>query len=260
MPHLPVADWTKGFNEIAFGFTPEQAQAEAARCVNCGVCSECMQCAINCQPKAVDHSQKPQSLDINVGAVIMSAGAKTFDPSIADVWGYGRIPNVVTSLELERILSASGPYEGHLVRPADHKEPKKMAWLQCVGSRDVKYNSYCSSVCCMYAIKEAVIAMEHSKEPLETTIFYMDMRTYGKDFELYYNRAKEIGVRFIRCRVHSLDPVPGGDVKVNYVTEEGEFLSEDFDMVALSVGFQVSGEVIKLAHKIGRGNDPAPVG
>ncbi|MBM4288259.1 MAG: FAD-binding protein [Deltaproteobacteria bacterium] len=251
MPHLPVAEWTKSFNEINLGFTPEVAQAEAARCVNCGVCSECMQCAINCQPKAVDHSQKPQEMDINVGAVIMSSGAKVFDPSIADVWGYGRIPNVVTSLELERILSASGPYEGHLVRPVDHKEPKKMAWLQCVGSRDVKYNSYCSSVCCMYAIKEAVISMEHSKEPLETTIFYMDMRTYGKDFELYYNRAQELGVRFIRCRVHSLDPVPGGDVMVNYVTEEGEFLSETFDMVALSVGFQVGGDVIKLAHKLG---------
>ena len=148
-------------------------------------------------------------------------------------------------------MSASGPFEGHLVRPADHKEPRKMAWLQCVGSRDVKYNSYCSSVCCMYAIKEAVISMEHSKEPLEATIFYMDMRTHGKDFELYYNRAQELGVRFIRCRVHSLDPAPGGDVKVNYVTEEGEFLSETFDMVALSVGLQVSGEVIKLADKMG---------
>ena len=135
-----------------------------------------------------------------------------------------------------------------------------MAWLQCVGSRDVKYNSYCSSVCCMYAIKEAVIAMEHSKEPLETTIFYMDMRTYGKDFELYYLRAQELGVRFIRCRVHSLDPAPGGDVKVNYVTEEGEFLSETFDMVALSVGLQVSGEVIKLAEQDGGGVDAAPSG
>jgi len=251
MAHIPVEEWGKSFKEINLGLTPEQAQAEAARCVNCGVCSECMQCALNCQPKAVDHSQKPQTVELKVGAVILSPGAKTFDPSVADVWGYKRIPNVVTSLELERILSASGPYEGHLVRPSDHKEPKKMAWLQCVGSRDVKYNSYCSSVCCMYAIKEAVISMEHSKEPLETTIFYMDMRTYGKDFELYYNRAKELGVRFVRCRVHSLDPAPGDNVKVNYVTEDGQFMSETFDLVALSVGFQVGGEVINLAHKLG---------
>jgi len=116
---------------------------------------------------------------------------------------------VVTSLEFERILSASGPYQGHLMRPYDREEPKRIAWLQCVGSRDVNHcdNPYCSAVCCMYAIKEAVIAKEHSHEPLETTIFFMDMRTYGKDFEKYYNRAKdEHGVRFMRSRVHSVDP------------------------------------------------------
>ncbi len=251
MPHLPVEEWTKGFTEINLGFSPEAAQAEAERCVNCGVCSECMQCAINCQPKAVDHSMKGAEMDVNVGAIILSAGAKTFDPRVMDTLGYGRIPNVVTSLELERILSASGPYEGHLVRPSDHKEPKKIAWLQCVGSRDVKFNSYCSSVCCMYAIKEAVIAKEHSKEPLDAAIFFMDMRTYGKEFEQYYLRAQDQGVRFIRCRIHSLDPAGGGDVKVNYVTEAGEIMSETFDMVALSTGFEVSPAVKKMAEDLG---------
>ena len=207
MPELPQAEWTKSFKEINLGFTEAQAQAEAARCINCGLCSECMQCVTACQAGAVDHSMQPATTEINVGAVIMSPGFQAFDPEHYETYHYGRFPNVVTSLEFERILSASGPFGGHLVRPSDHKEPKKIAWLQCVGSRDVKYHSYCSSVCCMYAIKEAVIAKEHAPMSLDTAIFFMDMRTFGKDFELYYNRAQdEHGVRFIRSRIHSIDP------------------------------------------------------
>jgi heterodisulfide reductase subunit A-like polyferredoxin len=251
MPTLPVEEWVKGFKEICLGFTPEQAQEEAARCVNCGVCSECLQCVKACLPGAIDHTQLPQTMDINVGAVVMAPGAKVFDPSVMDNLGYGKFPNVVTSLELERILSASGPFEGHLCRPSDHKEPKKIAWLQCVGSRDVKYNSYCSSVCCMYAIKEAVISKEHSKEPLDTAIFFMDMRTYGKEFEQYYLRAQDQGVRFIRCRLHTIDPVTDDNLRLNYVDENGEIKSEEFDMVVLSVGFQVSEETKKAAEKLG---------
>ena len=122
-----------------------------------------MQCVAACQAGAIDHNQKPETTEIEVGAVILSPGFQTFDPSKYKSYHYANYPNVVTSLEFERILSASGPFGGHLVRPSDHKEPKKIAWLQCVGSRDVKYHSYCSSVCCMYAIKEAVIAKEHAR-------------------------------------------------------------------------------------------------
>ena len=148
---------------------------------------------------------------------------------------------MVTALEFERILSASGPFGGHLVRPSDHSEPKKIAWLQCVGSRDVKYHSYCSSVCCMYAIKEAVIAKEHAPYALDTAIFFMDMRTFGKDFELYYNRARdEQGVRFIRSRIHSIDPLPDDNLAIRYADESGEEQTEDFDLVVLSVGMEVS--------------------
>ena len=127
-------------------------------------------------------------------------------------------PNVVTSLEFERILSASGPYRGHLMRPYDRQEPKRIAWLQCVGSRDSNQcaNSYCSAVCCMYAIKEAVIAKEHAHNDLDCSIFYMDMRTYGKEFEQYYNRARELGVKFIRSRVHTIDSQGDGDLKIRY--------------------------------------------
>ncbi|MBF0477766.1 MAG: CoB--CoM heterodisulfide reductase iron-sulfur subunit A family protein, partial [Deltaproteobacteria bacterium] len=155
------------------------------------------------------------------------------------------------SMEFERILSASGPTMGHLTRPSDHKEPKKIAFLQCVGSRDTNHcnHAYCSSVCCMYAIKESVIAKEHSKNGLDVAIFYMDMRTHGKDFERYYNSAKDKhGVRFIRSRVHTIDPVPGSDdLKIAYADNVGEIHEEEFDLVVLSVGLETSTDQLELA-------------
>jgi heterodisulfide reductase subunit A-like polyferredoxin len=256
MPHLPVEQWIKGFKEINLGYDTDAAVAEAARCINCGVCSECMQCVIACQAGAVAHAQGPRKVELNVGAVVMASGFQVFDPTKYSAYQYASHPNVLGSLEFERILSASGPFQGHLIRPSDHQEPKKMAWLQCVGSRDLNHcdNSYCSAVCCMYAIKQAVIAKEHSKEfPLETAIFFMDMRTYGKDFEKYYWRAEqEHGVRFIRSRVHSVDPVPGGDsLAIRYIAENGDVKVEEFDMVVLSQGLEASKEALNLAATLG---------
>ena len=160
-------------------------------------------------------------VEIDVGSIILAPGFEPFDPSKFDTYNYAKHPNVITSMEFERLLSASGPTGGHLVRMSDHKEPKKIAWFQCVGSRDMNRcdNSYCSSVCCMYAIKEAVIAKEHAGADLDCAVFYMDMRTHGKDFERYYNTAKDKhGVRFICSRVHSITPVrgrrrPGGPLR-----------------------------------------------
>jgi heterodisulfide reductase subunit A-like polyferredoxin len=256
MPHLPVEKWLEGFKEINLGYDVEQAVAEAARCINCGVCSECMQCVIACQAGAVAHEQGPQTLELNVGALVLAPGFQAYDPSKYAAYHYSQYPGVVTSMEFERILSASGPFAGHLVRPSDHKEPKKIAWLQCVGSRDLHHcdNSYCSSVCCMYAIKQAVIAKEHAKEyDLDCSIFFMDMRTHGKDFEKYYWRAEdEHGVRFIRSRVHSIDPVPGSDdVSIRYLDESGQLHTEIFDLVVLSVGLETSQAALDLAKTLG---------
>lgn len=127
--------------------------------------------------------------------MVLALGNAPFDPRGLDTYSYTEFPNVVTSMEFERILSATGPYQGHVQRPSDLKGPQKIAWLQCIGSRDINRcdHAYCSSVCCMYSIKEAVIAKEHSEHDLDTAIFFMDMRTYGKDFEKYYNRAREEG-------------------------------------------------------------------
>ncbi len=252
MAALPPEYTCTCFDEIATGYTEEQAQREAARCLNCGVCSECMQCVAACQAGAIDHRQKPETTEVKVGAVILSPGFQTFNPVKCETYHYAKLPNVVTSLEFERILSASGPFGGHLVRPSDHKEPQKIAWLQCVGSRDVKYHTYCSSVCCMYAIKEAVIAKEHAPYPLDTAIFFMDMRTFGKDFELYYNRAKdEHGVRFIRSRIHSIDPVADDNLEIRYADETGAEKREVFDLIVLSVGMEVSDLARDLARTLG---------
>ena len=243
------------FAEIAQGFSEEEALEEADRCINCGICSECMQCVAACLPGAVDHSQQLQKMDLNVGSVVLAPGFRAFDPGDYEKFRYASHPNVVTSLEFERILSASGPFSGHLVRLSDHKEPQKIAWLQCVGSRDLNQcdKGYCSAVCCMYAVKQTIIAKEHSKIPLDTAIFFMDMRTHGKEFEKYYWRAQdELGVRFVRSRVHSIEPVPGtDDLTVKYWTEDGSLNTETFDLVVLSVGMVISPDTVAMAKKLG---------
>jgi heterodisulfide reductase subunit A-like polyferredoxin len=246
---------TAGFAEVEKGLTEEQAKAEAARCLNCMACCECLQCEAACKAGAVDHSQKEKVHTIEVGSVILAPGFKPFDPALYD-YGYGKFSNVVTSTEFERILSASGPFEGHLVRPSDKKTPKKIAWLQCVGSRDIQHGAhgYCSGVCCMYAIKEAVIAKEHEHGDLDTAIFFMDMRTYGKEFERYYDRAREErGVRFIRSRVHSIEQAEPGsdDLAISYADENGQMQGETFDMVVLSVGLEVTADVKEMAQRLG---------
>jgi heterodisulfide reductase subunit A len=214
---------------------------------------KCKACEKFCPADAVDLEQEGKIHQLEVGSIILAPGFKPFDPKIYEGYGYGKYPNVITSMEFERVLSASGPFQGHLVRPSDQETPKKIAWLQCVGSRDLHSGShgYCSGVCCMYAIKEAIIAKEHAHEDLDTAIFFMDMRTYGKDFERYYDRAKdEHGVRFVRSRVHSIEPSASnsGDLTVQYVDDDGTLQEENFDLVVLSVGLEISKDLHKLAE------------
>ncbi|RJX36447.1 MAG: CoB--CoM heterodisulfide reductase iron-sulfur subunit A family protein [Desulfarculus sp.] len=214
---------------------------------------KCKACQKFCPTGAVNYEQQELTRDIKVGSVIISAGFKPFDPSRYVQYSYANFPNVVTALEFERILAASGPWMGHLVRPSDEAEPKKIAWIQCVGSRDVNAcdHPYCSAVCCMYAIKESVIAKEHSKAGLDAAIFFMDMRTFGKDFERYYDHAKEEGVRFIRSRIHSISERANKSLAIEYATEDGQAMVEDFDLVVLSQGLETSPQTIELCQKLG---------
>ena len=244
------------FLEVSFGYDETEAQTEAERCLKCGICSECYQCVEACLAEAIDHSQNALEEDIPVGSVVLCPGNDVFDPStLEDIYHYQTSANVVTSLEFERFLSASGPTMGHLVRPSDHKEPQKIAWLQCIGSRDNNRcgNGYCSSVCCMYAVKEAMIAKEHSKDELDAVIFNMDIRTFGKDYEKYYLRARdESGVRFVNARIHTIDEISGTEnLRLRYATENGAMAEEEVDMVVLSVGLQVSQSTVETARRLG---------
>ncbi|MCX5860054.1 MAG: FAD-dependent oxidoreductase [Proteobacteria bacterium] len=259
MPARPGRERLRDFSEVKPGLSEAQAREEAGRCLACGLCSECYQCVEACQVKAIDHGMRKEEVELQVGSMILAPGFAPFDARIKGEYGYGRMPNVVTSLEFERILSASGPFSGQILRPSDKKHPKKVAWIQCVGSRDsLCGREYCSSVCCMYATKEAIIAQEH--EPgLETTIFYNDLRAFGKGFERYYESARgKFGVRYQRGIISAVkEKQSTHNLVLQYSGEGGrERREEEFELVVLSVGLDPSPEAQELARRLGIGLNP----
>ncbi len=247
---LAPGERRQSFEEVSLGYTEAEARLEAARCLACGVCSECFACAEACQAGAVNHDETGREERLAVGAVVLAPGYELYDAALSQEFGFGRYPNVVTAMQFERMLSASGPTHGHVERPGDGRTPKKIAFLQCVGSRDQSHD-YCSSVCCMYAAKEAIMAVEH--EPgTEVAVFFMDTRSFSKGYDEYYRRAQEkYGVRYERCRVSRLleDPATG-DLTVRYV-QGGKLREEAFDLVVLSVGMVVSPAVRDLGRRLG---------
>ncbi|MFZ5632420.1 MAG: FAD-dependent oxidoreductase [Bacillota bacterium] len=212
----------------------------------------CGKCLKACQAGAIDHTMAGRTVSVAVGAVILAPGFEIFDARERGEFGYGIYKNVVTSLEFERMLSASGPFQGHLIRPSDHMEPKKVAFIQCVGSREPgRERNYCSGVCCMYATKEAIVAKEHVPG-LNSAIFCIDVRAYGKGFEQYYERARnEYGVRYEKCMVSSVKEQPSGNLLIRYRTGGGRMLEEEFDLVVLSVGLKPPREAGALAGAVG---------
>ncbi|NIM91291.1 MAG: FAD-dependent oxidoreductase [Candidatus Aminicenantes bacterium] len=229
---------------------PNKATIDERYCVHmlkdaCGVCKEF------CEAEAIDYEQKEKKIELNVGAVILSPGFEIFDAKIKEELGYGYYPNVVTSLEFERILSASGPFAGKVLRPSDKTEPKRIGFIQCVGSRDCE-RDYCSSVCCMYATKEAIIAKEHVGEDLECDIFFMDMRAFSKGFDEYYQRAKELGVDYIRCRPPTVKEIPETrNIQIEYLADDDMKASREYDLVVLSVGLQPPKSINEISEKFG---------
>ncbi|MDY6880500.1 MAG: FAD-dependent oxidoreductase [Thermodesulfobacteriota bacterium] len=209
-----------------------------------------------CQAEAVLPQDSEKIRDVEVGAIVVATGGELFDAEALANYGYGKFPDVVTGLEYERILSASGPTKGDLVRPSDGTQPKKIGWIQCSGSRNINQSDvpYCSSVCCMYALKEAIVTKERFHDDMETVIYYMDMRTFGKDYEQYYERARnDFGIRFVRSRPHTVDMNPETDeLSISFITDEKNIIeTEQFDMIVLSTGFRVPEETIELAGKLG---------
>ena len=250
---IELARRLSSFDEMNLMYSEDEAKHEADRCLNCGLCSECLQCAVVCQAKAVDHSQKAEHVELKIGSVVLAPGFDPFDAKIKSEYGYGRMPNVVTSMEFERILSASGPYQGQIKRPSDGKHPVKIGWIQCVGSRDQSCGrDYCSSVCCMYATKEAVIAKEH-ESAIQPTIFYNDIRAFGKSFERYYESARDkFGVRYINSIPSGVKELQKShNLLMEYIGDDGKKVQEEFDLVVLSVGLVPAEGTKELAEKVG---------
>ena len=217
------------------------------QCIGCGLCERV------CLARAVNYGDAPVEERIEVGSIILAPGYETFDPRRRPEFGYGVYDNVLTSLEFERLLSATGPHRGHILRPSDGTIPERIAFIQCVGSRDASCgNDYCSSICCMYATKEAIIAKEHVPF-IRPTIFYMDIRAHGKGFDAYYERAKaDYGVRYVKCMVSRVrEQVKTKNLLLSYLNEEGQPAEEEFDLVVLSVGVETSAATRDLARRLG---------
>jgi len=217
--------------------------------------NRCKACEKFCPTNAINFDDAEKEITVNVGAVILAYGYSPFDPSAFENYGYPQIPDLVTGLEFERLISANGPCMGHLVRPSDNKEPEKIAWIQCVGSRNTNRcnNGYCSAVCCMYAIKQAMVTAEHlATDNPEMTIFFMDIRSHGKEFERFYERAKESGIRFLRTMPHIiLAGKNHAGVSMAYLTDAGERVDKAFDMVVLSVGLEAPKTTEEISKRLG---------
>jgi heterodisulfide reductase subunit A-like polyferredoxin len=237
LPRAPVAERVGDFREVELCLSENQALAEANRCLSCGHCSECYQCVLACKAHAIDHQQAPYEDTLEIGSVILAPGYRLYDAEQAGELGYGRYNNVVTSMQFERLLSASGPTRGHITRLSDHSEPQRIAFLQCIGSRDQDHD-YCSSICCMYATKEAMLAIDHVPG-VECHVFQIDMRAFSKGFDAYFERGKQLGIVYHRCRVSGLKEDPNTqEIWIDYVTDTGKLERQRFDLVVLSVGME----------------------
>jgi len=250
MPILPTEKRKKSFDELVTGFTQEMALEESERCLKCGGCSVCLECEKVCEPKAIMHDQKDQIIEVNVRAIILATGFDPFDPSGIKEYGYSKYQNVLSSMDLERLLSASGPTSGHLLRPSDKKTPLKIAFIQCVGSRSLKGEyPYCSSVCCMYATKEAALIKEHESDS-DIYIFHTDIRAFGKGFREFVNRAKlEWGMKYIRAKPSELREDPKTkNLLIKYEeTQTGEIKTLQAELVILCTALVPSQDNRKLA-------------
>ncbi|GAB6907374.1 BamE2: predicted heterodisulfide reductase, iron-sulfur subunit A [Desulfosarcina cetonica] len=215
---------------------------------------KCTICQGACKNDAIDLHQKPEKIEVEVGAIVLAPGYEVFDPKPRGDYGYGKFANVVTSLDFERILCSTGPFDGEIRRPSDGKHPHRIAWIQCVGSRQVTEggNSYCSAVCCAYTQKQVILAKDHD-EGIQATIFHNDIRAFGKDFERFYQRAEKLAdTRFIRSYVSIGREIPETqNVTIRYSTVDDGVKEEEFDMVVLSVGLAPPADVQGLADKFG---------
>lgn len=253
MSSIPLEERHGNFREVDLTLTEEEVLAEAARCLGCGVCSECLECVAACDREAIDHEMLDWSEEFTVGAIILATGFKDFDPTIAPEYGYGELDNVITAIEFERLLNTSGPTGGKVLMK-NGEPPKSVAILHCVGSRDHKYHEYCSRACCMYSLKLAQLVRHYMDA--EVHEIYRDIRSFGKDYEEFYNRTKQAGVNFYHGRVTGVER-QNGHLGVRW--DESYYDQPDHvevDMVILATGFEPREDASQVASRFGVSRDP----
>jgi heterodisulfide reductase subunit A len=249
MPKIAL-DARAGFDEVELGFDENTAKYEANRCLNCAVCSECLECERVCEPKAINHNMEDKILEFDVGAIVVATGFDLYEPEKLKEYGYGTSPDIITSLQFERLLSASGPTSGEVRRPSDGKVPKRVVFIQCAGSRDKENHlPYCSKICCMYTAKHAIL-YKHRVHDGEPIIFYIDVRTPGKGFEEFYNRATDEGAIYIRGKVSKVYPENGKLIVLGADTLVGKKIEVEADLVVLAMGMVPTRNNEELVRKL----------
>ena len=239
------------FEEVDLGLDEVSSRIEAQRCINCGGCCECMQCVEACKPEAINHEDEDELVTIQVGSIITATGFDALDPTPMKPYGYGKFPNVFTNLEFERLSNATGPTGGQILIRDNEGEltrtPKSVAILHCIGSRDINYHTYCSRVCCMYALKYGHLIHEKAGHDAMVYNYYIDMRCFGKGYEEFYIKCQEEGTQFIRGKVASITQAPSGRNQNNNGSPQnnGENSSDDGDKLVVISEDTLLGEVIK---------------
>ncbi len=246
-PSLPPRTRVEGFQEVEGGLTEEAARANAARCLDCGGCSECRECVGACPADAIRLEMASREEIVEVDSVVMASGFRLFDPVLKPTYGFGRYPNVITAMQMDRILSPTRPYN-RVLRPSDGKVPDSVAFVLCTGSRDATVdNRLCSRVCCMYSIKQAQLLM--GALPLaDITIYFFDIRAFGKGYEEFYQQTRAMGANFVEGRVARIEEVEGGSLQVHYedVAGCGCLQKAQHDLVVLSVGLLPNPEALGM--------------
>jgi heterodisulfide reductase subunit A len=244
---LLVEERRGGFNEVELGFDEKTARENAARCIDCGGCCECHQCISACPADAIDFGMRDENQTLEVGSVVVSTGFDLFDPVGKVQYGYGRFPNVITAMQMDRLLSPTRPYNT-VLRPGDGKMPDNIAYILCTGSRDCQVdNPLCSRVCCMYTIKQAQLLM--GALPLaDVTIYFIDVRAFGKGFEEFYQQSKAMGVEFVKGKVGRVEPADDGNLTLHYedIAGGGKLAQTEHDLVVLSVGLLPNQDALAL--------------
>ncbi len=249
------------FDEVNLGFSEEEARREAQRCLNCGVCSECTACVQACEARAIDHTMQPEEIEIEVGNIILATGYDLLDPTPMKQFGYGRYPNVLTSLEFERLNNATGPTNGQILMRNERGEftrsPESVAIVHCVGSRDQNYHEYCSRVCCMYALKYGHLLKDKVGHHATIYDFYIDMRCFGKGYEEFYRRCQEEGITFVRgkpAEVTDQATTPAEEGKLILIGEDtllGQRYRVPVDMVILCAAMEARDDAAEVGRIFG---------